>query len=342
MPSIHAKDWGLTPAGPARLLTLTNTHGHRVSISTYGATLTSIRTHHHEWVAGYDELAGYLGDQPYFGATIGRYGNRIANGRFTLDGQEYVVPINNGPNCLHGGREGFDKQVWSAEEIASDGSSLRLRHRSPAGWQGFPGNLEVMIDFSWSDNDELRIDYRASTDAPTVVNLTNHAYFLIGDAPTVGDLELTAAAKHYLPVDGNSIPTGELAPVAGTPFDFCDGAPLRQGFNSAHPQTAAAGGFDHTLVVAGWDGSLREVATVRDPTSGRRLHCATTEPGFQLYTANFEDGQFSGRDGQSFPSHGAVCLETQHFPDSPNQPDFPSTVIRPGEEWRSTTVYRFA
>ena len=342
MPSIHHQAWGLTPAGPARLFTLTNDRGNSVRISDYGATLTSVLVNDHQWVAGYDDLRGYLGDQPYFGATVGRYANRIAGGRFTLNGREYAVPINNGPNCLHGGREGFDKRVWRVEGIDATGRSLTLRHTDPSGWQGFPGEVSVTVRYVWTEADELRIEYHATTDAPTVINLTNHAYFTPGDGPTVGDLELTLHADRYLPVDDTSIPLGEPATVAGTPFDFRHPRPVRQGFGADHPQTERAGGYDHNLIVSDWNGELREIAVVRDPATGRTLRCATTQPGVQLFTANFETGQFSARDGGDFPRHGAICLETQHFPDSPNRPDFPSTVLEPGSAFRAQTVYRFA
>jgi len=331
--------WGELLAGPVQLYTITNSSGNTVSITNYGATLTSMLIDGAEMMLGYDELAAYLGDQPYYGATIGRYGNRIAEGRFALDGKSYQVPINNGPNALHGGPEGLDKRIWVTK---TDGEQrLVLTLISPDGDQGFPGNLMVTVAFTWTDDNALRIDYTAITDRPTVVNLTNHAYFTIGPADTVLDQELTLKASHYVPIDGDAIPTGELADVTDTPFDFRAAKQIGRGVTSDDPQVRRVNGFDHTFVIGEHDGSLREFALLHEPVTGRQLRAFTTEPGVQVFTANFEPGQFTRRDGRPLPTHGAICLETQHFPDSPNQPAFPSTRLDPGTAFKSSTVYRF-
>lgn len=343
--SITSTKWGSSPAGPAKLFTLTNASGNQLSVTDYGATITSIRIGGAEMILGYDELAGYLGDQPYYGATIGRYGNRIGRGRFSLDGNLHQVPTNNGPNALHGGPEGFDKRRWVAAPKGQQ--CLLMTLFSPDGDQGFPGNLTVTVAFTWTDDNALRIDYTASTDRSTVVNLTNHAYFNIGTADTVLSQELTLKAGRFVPIDGEAIPTGELAEVAGTAFDFRTAKQIGQGVAADHQQLKLVNGFDHTFVIdeqteeAEATDRLREFALLHDRASGRKLRAFTTEPGVQLFTANFEPGQFTRRDGSPLPTYGAVCLETQHFPDSPNRPAFPSTRLDPGRTFRSSTVYRF-
>lgn len=342
MPSIETSNWGQSPKGPAQHFLLTNSSGNTVCLSDYGATITSIVVSGREMVLGFDALAGYCGDQPYYGATIGRYGNRIANGRFQLDGETYELPVNNGPNCLHGGIDTFDKKLWENRTTETDTSvGIVFTLVSEDGDQGFPGQLKVEVTFTWTDDNELKIDYRATTTKPTVVNLTNHAYFNIGDAPTVEALVLELKASQYVPVDKTSIPLGHLAPVAGTPFDFRKPRLIGHDIQEAHPQISIANGYDHTWVIDGNAGELREFALLTDPESGRQLRAFTTEPGVQVFTANFAEGQFEERSGKPLPTYGAICLETQHFPDSPNQPNFPSTELRPGEEYKSTTVYRF-
>jgi len=342
MPSIAKTTWGQSPGGPTQLFTLTNASGNTVYLSDYGAMITSIVIGGKEMVLGFDELAGYLGKQPYYGATIGRYGNRIADGKFSLDGQDYELPINNGPNSLHGGIVGFDKKLWqSSESITENGAVLAFATQSEDGDQGFPGKLSVTVTFTWTNENELKIEYKATTDKATVINLTNHTYFNIGDAPTVEEQVLELKAEHYLPVDETSIPLGHLAPVAGTPFDFTTAKPLGRDIRADHPQIKIANGYDHTWVINGQAGELREFALLTDPKSGRKLRAFTTEPGVQVFTANFLEGKFAERGGQTVPTFGAICLETQHFPDAPNQPGFPSTVLRPEEEFKSTTVYRF-
>lgn len=342
MPKISATPWGKSPSGPAQHFTLTNASGSTVGLTDYGATITSILIDGQEMVLGFDELAGYLGEQPYYGATIGRYGNRIAEGKFSLEGKNYELPINNGPNCLHGGIESFDKKLWeSTRSIAENEVSITFSVTSEDGDQGFPGTLNVAVTFTWTDANELKIHYRATATKTTVVNLTNHAYFNIGSAPTVEGLQLEMKASHFVPVDETSIPLGHLEPVAGTPFDFRENKSVGQDIRADHPQVKIANGYDHTWVIDGEEGKLREFALLTDPESGRKLRAFTTEPGVQVFTANFAEGQFSERGGKAVPTFGAICLETQHFPDSPNQPGFPSTELRPGEVFESTTVYRF-
>ena len=342
MPQISSAPWGQSPYGPAHLYTLTNAAGNTVRLTDYGATLTSVVIDGKEMVLGYDELSGYLGEQPYYGATIGRYGNRIANGRFTLDGKTYELPVNNGPNCLHGGTVGFDKRLWTAvPDSGAYAASVTFSLVSEDGDQGFPGELSVQVTYTWTNDDALKIEYRARTTKPTVVNLTNHAYFTIGDGPTVEDQLLTLRAGRYLPVDATSIPLGEQVDVVGTPFDFTTAKTVGRDIRTDHPQVKIAGGYDHTWVLDGPAGELREFALLTDPASGRSLRAFTTEPGVQVFSANFPPGQFTGRAGEPVRPHGAICLETQHFPDAPNQAGFPSTVLRPGELYRSETMYCF-
>jgi aldose 1-epimerase len=342
MPNISTALWGKTPQGEAQRFTLTNTVGNTVSLSDYGATITSIMIEGREMVLGFDKLTGYLGEQPYYGATIGRYGNRIANGRFELDGKTYEVPVNNGPNCLHGGVEGFDKKLWrSSPSTTENDAAITFSMESEDGDQGFPGKLSVAVTFTWTNANELTIQYRATTTKSTVVSLTNHAYFNISDLPTVEGLLLELKASRFVPVDETSIPLGHLEAVAGSPFDFTAAKPVGQDIRADHPQIKIANGYDHTWVIDGEAGELQEFALLTDPVSGRRLRAFTTEPGVQVFTANFEEGQFLERGGKLVPTFGAICLETQHFPDSPNQPSFPSTELRPGEVYKSTTMYRF-
>ncbi|RBM04866.1 aldose epimerase family protein [Streptomyces sp. PT12] len=292
---------------------------------------------------GFATLDPYLAATTYFGALIGRYGNRIAEGRFTLDGTAYQLPVNDGPNSLHGGDQGFDKRVW---EITPEGpASLVLRRVSPDGEMGYPGTLDVTVVYTLTDDGDFRIDYRATTDAPTVVNLTNHTYFnLAGEGSgTVLDHRLEIDASRYTPVGETLIPTGELAPVRGTPFDFRRAKPVGQDIREDHEQLLHGRGFDHNFVLdKGITARPRHFASLHDPSSGRAMSVATTEPGVQFYSGNFLDGGLVGTSGRVYRQGDGLCLETQHFPDSPNQPAFPSTVLRPGETYRSTTIHRFA
>ena len=353
-----ARPFGQTPAGrTAQLFTLQNAAGFRADIADYGGTIVRLFAPDRagkfdDITLGFESVGDYIAHSPYFGALIGRFGNRIAHGRFTLDGQTHELPINNRPggigSHLHGG-DGYDKVFWQAEPFASaDGPALRLTYLSRDGEQGYPGNLAVTVVYTLTAQNELRMDYSATTDRATPVNLTNHAYFnLAGDGS--GDIlghELMVHASRYTPVDAGLIPTGELAPVAGTPFDFRTPRLVGERINSPDLQLIHAGGYDHNFVLDRADGGnatpLSLAATVHEPRSGRVLEVLTTEPGVQFYSGNFLDGSVPGKNGHRYPHRNGFCLETQHFPDSPNRPSFPSTILRPGETYRTTTVYRFS
>jgi aldose 1-epimerase len=323
--------------------------GMAARVGTYGARLLSLRVPDRagtpvEVVLGYDDLRGWAEDDGFMGATIGRCANRIARGRFGLDGRTFQVPINAPPNALHGGPRGFDKEVWSAAP-AEDSAALLLFHISADGDQGFPGTLRLTVRYALTGDGALSLDYEADTTRPTVVNLTNHAYFNLAGGGSILDHLLTVAADRFTPVDEALIPTGELRPIAGTPFDFRQ--PARIGARVDEPgdgQLRVAGGYDHNF-------ALREVppgqaprfaARLQEPSRGISMEVWTTEPGLQFYSGNFLDGSRRGRGGAPLEHRGGLCLETQHFPDSPNRPDFPSVVLRPGETFRSSTLYRFA
>ena len=347
-PAVQKQDFGKTPDGtPVDLYTLANASGMKVSIMTYGGIITQLHVPDRQGKSadvtlGFDSLDGYLKGHPYFGALIGRYGNRIAKGRFTLNGVEYKLATNNNNlNHLHGGVKGFDKAVWKANPL--DARTLELTHTSPNGDEGYPGTLQVKVVYSLAENsNDLKIDYSATTDQATVVNLTNHAYFnLAGQGDNLAHL-VTLAADRYTPVDAGLIPTGELAPVKGTPFDFTTPHAIGERINQDHPQLKAGRGYDHNFVLNKAAGELGLAARVTEPTSGRTLEVHTTEPGVQFYTGNFLDGSLTGKGGVKIPTRAALCLETQHFPDSPNKPGFPSTVLKPGETLRSTTVWKFS
>jgi aldose 1-epimerase len=350
MPTTSQRPWGHTADGTAvTLYTLRNAHGLRADISNYGGIVTSLLVPDRggqmaDVVLGYDSLADYLAGSPYFGAIVGRYGNRIARGRFTLDGVTYTLAVNNGPNALHGGLKGFDKVVWQAQPYSdSIEAGLRLHYVSPDGEEGYPGRLDVTVTYALTNANALRIDYRMTTDKATIHNVTHHGYFnLAGHAS--GDIlghELMLHADRFTPVDSTLIPTGELRAVAGTPFDFRTPTAIGARIDADDRQLRYAGGYDHNFVLNGEAGTLRVVGRVRDPQSGRVMEISTTEPGIQFYSGNFLDGSNVGKGGARYGHRAGFCLETQHFPDSPNHPDFPSTVLRPGEEYRSTTVYRF-
>ncbi|MBY0507631.1 MAG: galactose mutarotase [Bryobacteraceae bacterium] len=336
---------GQTPDGQTvDLYTITNSAGASVSISTYGATVVSLKVKDRagnfgDVVLGFDNLAGYLGEHPYFGATIGRYGNRIAKGKFSLNGKEYTLAINNGPNALHGGLKGFSRQVWQAKEIGDD--ALELTYLSADGEEGYPGKLTATVRYTLTAANELRIDYTATTDADTVINLTNHSYFNLGGLDNNLTHQLEIHADRFTPVDAGLIPTGELLPVKGTPFDFTTPHAVGERIDAADEQIKRGGGYDHNFVFTKHDGQLNLVARVSEPKSGRVMEVLTTEPGVQFYTGNFLDGKLTGKGGRMIGRRAALCLETQHFPDSPNQPQFPSTVLKAGETRKSTTVYRF-
>ncbi|MEX0646726.1 MAG: aldose epimerase family protein [Balneolaceae bacterium] len=324
----------------AKLYTLSNSNNIEVQITNYGGIITSLKTpgkngEQGNIVLGFDNLQDYLGGHPYFGALIGRYGNRIEKGRFQLDGAEYQLSINDGENHLHGGEKGFDKVLWDAE-IVND--SLRLTYMSADGEEGYPGNLQTTVTYTLTDEDELKIEYEATTDKSTPVNLTAHSYFnLTGDpSQTVLDHQLKLHAGKYTPVNEQLIPTGEMAGTENTPFDFRE-------FNTIGSRIAQVeGGYDHNFVVDEEPGELNLVAEVYDPENGRKLSVYTTEPGIQFYSGNFLDGSLANKNGVPFEKHSGLCLEPQHFPNSPNEPDFPSTILRPGETYRSVTVYAFS
>jgi len=344
---IAKADWGKTADGQAvELYTLTNDKGNSVKVTTYGGIVTQINVPDRsgkaaDVVLGFDSLDKYTDGHPYFGAITGRVANRIAGGKFSLDGTEYTLAVNNGPNSLHGGKVGFDKRVWKADTKAvSDGQQIALHYVSKDGEEGYPGNLDTTVTYTWTNDNELKIDYKATTDKPTIVNLTNHSYFNLGGegSGTVLDHVLTLNAEKYTPVNADMIPTGEVAPVAGTPLDFTKPTPIGERI----AQLSETKGYDHNFVVDGKAGTLRPAAKVKDPASGRVMEVLTTEPGVQLYTGNFLDGKEVGIAGKPYVKHGAFCLETQHYPDAVNQKSFPSVVLRPGETYKSTTVYKFS
>jgi aldose 1-epimerase len=347
MTKIQVEDFGKTPDGAVvKRYTLKNRNGVIAKVMDYGAILTELwvpdkNGRSANVVAGFDNLEQYLQGHPYFGATTGRYANRIAKGRFTLDGKEYKLAANNGPNALHGGLKGFDKQLWKAEPLEGKAGqqSVRFSYVSQDGEEGYPGTLSVTVSYTLTDKDELMIDYSASTDKATVVNLTNHSYFNLAGGGDILGHEVQINAERYTPVNEQLIPTGELASVAGTPLDFRKPAIVGDRIDKLKP---VPGGYDHNFVLKRDGSGLQRAAVVTDPKSGRRLEVLTTEPGMQLYTANFLDGKLKGVNGVTYHKHSALCLETQHFPDSPNQPKFPSTTLRAGEVFRSTTVYKFS
>jgi aldose 1-epimerase len=348
---IKQEPFGAMPDGtPVELFTLANSRGLRARIISYGGIVASLDVpdRHGEpanVVLGFADLAGYLADGAHFGAIVGRYANRIARGRFRLDGVAYQLECNNDGNALHGGSRGFGRVVWQGQAPSADEPRLVLRHRSPDGDQHYPGALDVTVTYQLSD-DALRIDYAATTDRPTVVNLTNHSYFnLAGEASgTIYDHEIALFADAYTPVDATLIPTGTIALVDGTPFDLRKPVAVGERIRVPHEQIVIGCGFDHNFVLGmSMADEPRLAARVHDPASGRTMEVLTTEPGVQLYTGNFLDGARSGPGlgGRLYRQSDALCLETQHFPDSPNQPAFPSTVLRLGERFRSTTIYRF-
>ena len=325
--------------------TLQNQNGVTAKLIGYGAILSELWVPDRNGkttniVAGFDNLGQYLAGHPFFGATTGRYANRIAKGKFTLDGKEYTLATNNGPNALHGGLKGFDKQLWKSEPESSRGGqqSVRFHYLSKDGEEGYPGNLDVTVVYSLSDDNTVTIDYTGTTDKPTVVNLTNHSYFNLAGSGDILKHIIRIAADRYTPVNDQLIPTGELAAVAGTPFDFQRATAIGSRFEQL---TNSPRGYDHNFVLKRTGSGLETIAWVEEPSTGRRMEVLTTEPGMQLYTGNFLDGKLTGVGGVNYKQHSAFCLETQHFPDSPNQRDFPSTVLRPGESYRTTTAYRF-
>jgi aldose 1-epimerase len=344
--SVNQEPFGKTSEGrEVDLYTLTNSNGLKARITNYGAILVSLEVPDRKGkladiTLGFDTLDGYLGEHPYFGAVVGRYANRIGRARFVLDGVEYELAANNGENHLHGGLKGFDKVIWKLEDLKSEGRSamVKLSYISEDGEEGYPGNLACSVTYTLTEDDELRISYEADTDKTTVVNLTNHAYFNLAGQGT-GDIlghELMIDADKYTVVDEGLIPTGENRDVKDTPMDFTVAASI----GSRIEQTA--GGYDHNYVLNSGGGELTLCARAYEPTTGRVMEVFTDQPGVQLYTGNFLDGSLTGKGGKKYEKHYAFCLETQHFPDSPNKPDFPSVVLSPGQKYATMTVFTFS
>jgi len=343
--SISTESFGKTPEGQrVALYTLTNTNGIRARITNYGAILLSLEVPDRngklaDITLGYDTLDGYIPRHPYFGATVGRYANRIGGAKFKLNDVEYKLEANNGPNHLHGGIKGFDKVVWKAEEERgdSDEALLKLSYLSKDGEEGYPGNLACTVTYTLTKDDELKISYEAETDKTTILNLTNHSYWNLagqGSSNILGH-ELMLNADKYTPVDEGLIPTGEIKSVTNSPMDFT--RPMTIGSRIGQVE----GGYDHNYVLNSGGGTLALCARVYEPTSGRAMEIHTTEPGVQFYTGNFLDGSITGKSGKVYKKHYGFCLETQHFPDSPNKPDFPSVVLNPGQKYTTVTVHKF-
>ena len=348
MNSVEAKPFGKTKDGtPVTVYTLISARAPKVRLIDYGATLISVETPDKNGklaniTLGFPTLEGYLQRHPYFGSTVGRYGNRIAGGKFKLDGKEYTLATNNGPNHLHGGLKGFDAVMWKAEPIKEPSAvGVKFTYTSKDGEEGYPGKLDVTVTYTLTNNNELKIDYEAKTDKATVVNLTNHAYWNLAGAGS-GDIlkhELTINADKYLPIDDTSIPTGKPADLKGTPFDFTTPHAIGERIGELKKDPHKTKGYDHCYVLRGQDGKLALAARAKDRASGRIMEIFTTEPGVQLYCGNFLGG---GAGEGGYKQHDAFCLETQHYPDSPHQPQFPSTTLRPGETYKSTTVHKFS
>lgn len=348
---LEKKPWGTFDGKQVFLYTLRNPAGMEVTITNYGGTITTIKApdrnkKFEDVVLGFDSLDGYTSkdNTGYFGALIGRYANRIAHGTFTLDGKPYHIPTNEGINMLHGGNRGFDKRVWDAREVSSSQSAvLELHYLSPDGEEGFPGNLNVTVRYCLGNQNDLRIDYRATTDKDTVLNLTNHSYFNLAGAGsgTILNHKLTLAADRFTPVDRTLIPTGAIESVAGTPLDFRQATTIGARINDDYEQLKLGKGYDHNFVLNSGSPSPALAAKVEEPNSGRVLEVLTTQPGVQFYSGNFLNGKVQGIGG-AFNYRSALALETQHFPDSPNHSNFPTAVLHPGEQFRSTTVYRFS
>jgi len=347
--SVAKTPFGNAPDGtPVDIYTLRNGRGCEARICNYGGIVVSLKVPDKsgkpgDVVLGYDNLDGYIKSSPYFGALIGRYGNRIAKGKFTLNGKTYTLAINNGPNSLHGGIKGFDKVVWTAKPYVGPlGPALELRYLSKDGEEGYPGNLSVTAVYMLTEDNALRLDYTATTDKDTVVNLTHHSYFnLRGHGDNLGHIVQIHADK-FIPVDSTLIPTGELRPVEGTPFDFRNPLPIGARVNADDQQIKFGGGYDHCWVINKKPGELTQQAVVYEPETGRVMEVWSTEPGLQFYGGNFLDGTITGKGGWTYQYRDGFCMEPEHFPDSPNQPNFPSVVLRPGQTYRNTIIYKFS
>ena len=345
--AITEKPFGSADGQPVTLYTLRNGNA-EVSICNYGGIVTSFKVPDKngkigDVVLGFDNLPDYIKSSPYFGALIGRYGNRIAKGKFTLDGKEYSLATNNGANALHGGLKGFDKVVWRAQTLQSpDGPALELTYLSKDGEEGYPGNLSVKAVYTLTSDNALKLEFTATTDKDTVANLTHHSYFNLAGKGDVLNHVVMIDADKFTPVDSGLIPTGELRPVEGTPFDFRTPTPIGTRINQDDEQLKFANGYDHNWIINNYTGALRLAARVYEPTSGRVLEVFSTEPGLQFYTGNFLDGTLKGKGGWVYQFRDAFCMEPQHYPDSPNHPDFPSVVLKPGAVYHNTIVYRFS
>ena len=346
--TITKNHFGYTGSGEAvDLFTLQNTAGGRIQITNFGGIIVSAQLPDRmqqlaEITLGFDDLTGYLTNPPTFGGIVGRYANRIGFGKFSLAGKTYYLAKNNGPHHLHGGLDGFHKKVWAAEIVDNNGTkSLQLSYTSPNGEEGYPGNLDCIVTYTFAENNELIIDYQAVTDQQTVINLTNHAYFNLKDGGRsyIGEHRLKINARQLTAIDDTCLPTGELLSVAETPFDFSDFKPIGKNIQADHLQITFGNGYDHNFILEKEADELTVAAEVIEPTSGRTLTVLTTEPGVQLYTANWLD--LEGKNGIHYQPRSAFCLETQHFPDAPNRPEFPGTILHPEKPFRSTTIYRF-
>ncbi len=349
-PGVKKSDFGKMPDGQAvDLYTLTNKNGVQVAITNYGGIIVSILAPDRngkmaDVVLGFDNLKGYLGTQPFFGALVGRYANRIAHAKFTLDGHEYKLAQNDGPNTLHGGLKGFDKKVWTARELKGNEPAIELTYLSKDGEEGYPGNLSVKVVYTLSNDNGVKIDYTATTDKDTVLNLTNHSYFNLAGEGT-GDIlkqQMMINADKFTPVDATLIPTGELRSVQGTPFDFRKSTAIGARIEDKDEQLKLGHGYDHNFVLNRKGPGLSLAARATDPASGRVLEVLTTQPGVQLYTGNFLDGKIHGKGGKVYGHRAAFCLETQHFPDTPNHPKFPTAELKPGQTYHQVTVFKFS
>jgi aldose 1-epimerase len=348
---VKKESFGTLPDGTSvDLYTITNAQGMEIRATNYGGIVVSLRVpdkkgNLDDITLGFDDLKGYLANTPYFGAIIGRYGNRIANGKFTLDGKEYTLARNNGPNSIHGGLKGFNKVVWQGEPFQGPaGVGIILTYTSKDGEEGYPGNLKTKVTYTLTDKNEWIIDYEAVTDKATPVNLTEHTYFNLageGKGDVLGHI-LQLNASRFTPVDQNLIPTGELRPVKSTPLDFTQPTAIGARIDADYEQLRLGHGYDHNFVIDRKDSDPVLAARVKEPTSGRVLEVYTTEPGVQLYTGNFLDGTITGKQGHVYKQRFGFCLETQHFPDSPNHPDFPTTILRPGQTYHSRTIYKMS
>lgn len=344
---VQKSDFGKVDGQQIYLYTLKNSHGMEVAITNYGATVVSIKVPDNQGkigdvALGYDDVQGYVTGTSYFGATAGRYANRIANGEFTLDGKKYQISRNDGLNALHGGKVGFNKRIWTEKDL--QGNGIEMSYLSPDGEEGFPGNLKVTIQFTLTDNNELRFDYSATTDKDTVLNLTNHTYFNLGGQGN-GDIlgtELTLHASKFTPVDATLIPTGKLEAVKGTPFDFTSPHKIGERIGEQDKQLKLGRGYDHNFVLDRTKPGLFLAARAYDSRSGRVLEVLTDQPGLQFYSGNFLDGTAHGKGGNPYPYRTGFCLETQHFPDSPNHSNFPTTELKAGQKFESTSIFRFS